>query len=186
MLVAAAVSNGREAYSKSLEVLPDIVLLDMDIPELSGIQTAKLIKKAHKEIKVVFYSSLSDGKTIIEALKSGAEGYILKDTFGEELVSLLRNVDKGTCVLSSNARRTLAEELIKYDDGSPPLHLNIPSEGDMRILLHICDGKTDKEIAEDLKLKVADVTARVESVMKNAGVKSRGQFVAWALKNKII
>ena len=186
MEVVAVASNGEEAYEKCISIVPDIAILDMNMPCLSGIEIARRVKRVHPAVKVIIFTSYTDGKSIIEAIKAGVEGYILKDTYGDEMITLLKSVYTGNCVLSRNASKALAEEFSKYGDSLVNLPFEALSDDEMRLLLLICDGKSDKEIAGELRKEEKEIAVEVIKLMKKAGASDRGKFVFWALRNGLI
>jgi two-component system nitrate/nitrite response regulator NarL len=182
--VVSSVSNGEEGL-KAIEAHdPDIVLLDLRMPNISGIEVLKNIKKVKKAMPVVMLTTSDDEKDLIEALRNGAGGYLLKDMEPDDLVVALKDVLKGETIVAPN----LVQILAKFHQGDDT-EINIsnlistltPRENEILELL--ADGQSNKLIAKNLGISDGTVKLHVKSILRKLEIHSRVEAAVIAVEH---
>lgn len=179
--VAGTASNGAEALDKCKLYNPDMVLMDIRMPVLDGVQGTKLIKEYSKNIKVVILTTFKDDEYIKEALKNGAAGYVLKNQSSDSIIESLRAVSKGNTVFESEVADTISSMLRegrKKDPGSFGI-----SEREFEILKLIGEGLSNKEISGKLFLSEGTVRNYVTELLEKLELRDRTQLAIFYLKN---
>jgi DNA-binding NarL/FixJ family response regulator len=171
-LVGAA-ANGEEAVALAAERQPDVVLMDLEMPELDGIEATRRIKAERPEVAVVILTSFSDRERILDALDAGAAGYLLKDAEPEELARAVAAAARGDAPLDPRAARAL---LSARRATSPADSL---SEREREVLLMVAEGLPNKVIAQRLSISEKTVKAHLTSVFRQIGVTDRTQAALW-------
>ncbi|MCR8629809.1 response regulator [Paenibacillus radicis (ex Xue et al. 2023)] len=189
-LVGEAV-NGQDTLDKVGDLAPDIVLIDLNMPVLNGIEATKRLKITHPNVKVIVLTSFSDQDHVLPAIRAGAKGYLLKDIEPEELVRAIRRVYEGHVELHSEAAGQLmnhvaAPELLDASSrdglssqGRSPFMLT-PRE--QEVLRHIASGMSNKEISEALHITEKTVKTHVSHVLDKLGMTDRTQAAIFAVK----
>lgn len=179
--VIGEAENGREALEICEKYKPNIVLMDLIMPEVNGIEATKEIVKNWSYIKVVTLTSFLDKKLIEDSLKAGAIGYVLKNISGDKLVATIRDADKGKSTLSSEASDFLISNIKK-----PPVADYQLTSQEKNILACLVDGLSNKKIAQKLVLSLSTVKFHVSNILNKLGVSSRTEAVSLAIKNKLV
>jgi DNA-binding NarL/FixJ family response regulator len=174
-LVGAA-GNGAEAVSLCATAAPDVVLMDLEMPVLDGIEATRQIKAAHPAIAVVVLTSFSDRARILSALDAGAAGYLLKDVEPDELARAIHAAATGDVPLEPRAARTLLASRT-----TPPPGEGL-SEREREVLLLVAEGLPNKLIARRLSISEKTVKAHLTSVFRQIGVTDRTQAALWAVE----
>lgn len=175
-LVGAA-EDGEEALRLCAERQPDVVLMDLEMPVLDGIEATRRISEAHPGVAVVVLTSFSDREQILRALDAGAVGYLLKDADPAELAKAVRAAARGEAPLDPRAGRAL---LSARAAGSP---LDALSEREREVLTLVARGLPNKLIARELEISEKTVKAHLTSVFRTIGVTDRTQAALWAERN---
>ena len=172
--VVGAAENGAEAVESCRRTQPDVVLMDLEMPELDGIEATRLIRAEHSETAVLVLTSFSDARRITAALASGAAGYLLKDSSAEDVVRGIRAAAAGGAPLHPQAARLLLEA----KDAPDPLAGISPREREVLALL--LDGLPNKLIAQRLGISEKTVKTHLTNIFRRIGVTDRVQAVLWA------
>ncbi|HSI98269.1 MAG TPA: response regulator transcription factor [Gaiellaceae bacterium] len=175
-LVGAA-ANGEEAVALSAEREPDVVLMDLEMPALDGIEATRRIKAAQPGVAVVVLTSFSDRERILRAIDAGAAGYLLKDAEPQELAKAIEAAARGDAPLDPKAARAL---LSARRDASPADAL---SDREREVLAMVAEGLQNKVIAQRLSISEKTVKAHLTSVFRQIGVTDRTQAALWAERN---
>jgi DNA-binding NarL/FixJ family response regulator len=175
-LVGAA-EDGEEALRLCAERQPDVVLMDLEMPVLDGIEATRRISEAHPGVAVVVLTSFSDREQILRALDAGAVGYLLKDADPAELAKAVRAAARGEAPLDPRAGRAL---LSARAAGST---LDALSEREREVLALVARGLPNKLIARELAISEKTVKAHLTSVFRTIGVTDRTQAALWAERN---
>jgi len=175
-LVATA-ANGQEAVDASQEHRPDVVLMDLEMPLLDGIEATRRIVAADPRVAVVVLTSFSDREQILRALDAGAVGYLLKDAEPAELARAIRAAARGESPLDPRAGRAVLQARAA---GSP---LDALSERERQVLALVARGLPNKLIARELSISEKTVKTHLTSVFRVIGVTDRTQAALWAERN---
>ncbi len=182
--VMALASNGAEAIDLAAKNDLDLILLDLNMKGMSGLDTLTALKKKEFKGKVVIFTVSDDENHVITALRSGADGYLLKDSEPEELLRAIKQAASGQQVFSPQLTRVLASALV----GSAPESSNMLSQlthREVEILKKVSTGKSNKEIGRDLNIADSTVKVHMKNLLKKLGLKSRVEAALWAVENKI-
>ncbi|SNX52816.1 response regulator transcription factor [Thermoanaerobacterium sp. RBIITD] len=179
MTVTYQASDGEEAYKVAKEFPPDIILMDINMPHINGIKAAKMLKDESQKYKILFLTIYNDREYLLEALKIGVEGYILKDADSDELMKAIRIIYNGGIYIHPS----LVNEIRNLNDDDYKKDL---TERELQILSLIAKGYSNKAIAKKLYLSEKTVKNHVYSIFKKLDVKDRTQAAIYLLKNKNI
>ena len=176
--VLAEAANGREAVAMSVEFKPDIVIMDIVMPELSGIEATKEIRRVSPTTAVLILTAYDDDRYVIGLLEAGAAGYLLKSSPGRVLVDAIRTVHAGESVLHP----AIIAKIMKYGSGSraeasAQLGEDKLSVREMEVLRLAARGMSNKDIAADLFLSVRTIKAHLGSIFNKLGVASRTEAI---------
>jgi DNA-binding NarL/FixJ family response regulator len=172
-LVATA-ANGIEALARVREFEPDVVLMDLSMPEMDGIEATRRIAQHHPSSRVLVLTSFSDQTRILDALEAGADGYLLKHADPDDIADGIRAVHAGQSPLDPKAARTLLES---SRGGRTASQL---TEREREVLLLVREGLANKQIARRLGIAERTVKAHLTSVYQRLGVTDRTQAALWA------
>ncbi|HEY4662095.1 MAG TPA: response regulator transcription factor [Candidatus Humimicrobiaceae bacterium] len=179
--VIGEAENGKEALEICGKCLPDVVLMDLIMPEINGIETTKKMLENWSTIKVVTLTSFVDKKLIEDSLKAGAIGYVLKNVSGENLVSTIRDAEKGKSTLSSEASDFLISNIKK-----PAVVEYQLTNQEKNILECLVEGLSNKNIAQKLVLSLSTVKFHVSNILNKLRASSRAEVISIAIKNKLV
>ncbi len=182
MEVVGEARTGREAIDEARRLGPDIVVMDVSMPELNGIEGTRQICDELANTRVVALSMHKDSVYVREILRAGARGYLLKDCDDEDLVKAIRSVSRGEAFLSPAISDAVLTDYRKHV--SNPVDLLTGRERE--ILMMVAEGKTNKEIANSLNLSVYTVESHRGSVMEKLNLHNTGDIVRFALRNGLI
>ena len=185
MDVVGEASNGREAVDLARRVLPHVVLMDIRMPVLDGLQATRLIcADAHlANTRVLVLTTFDLDEYVYGALRAGASGFVLKDTRPNDLLQAIETVAAGDALLApSITRRLIAEFAARRDPAEPPAALAGLTEREREIMGLVAEGLSNAEIAARLSLSAKTVDHHVSAVLGKLGVASRGQAAAAARK----
>jgi NarL family two-component system response regulator LiaR len=178
-LVAQA-SNGVQAIQLCDQLVPDVILMDLMMPEMDGFEASQAILAAHPDIRIVALTSFKDKKLVQSALQAGAMSYVLKNATIDELADVIRAAYAGKPVLSMEATQVLIEMA-----ANPPQDFNL-TERELEILAWLAKGLTNRQIAEHMFLSRFTVKSYVSDILSKLGASSRSEAVALALQNNLI
>lgn len=180
--VVGEASNGREAAELAEKLRPDIVLMDVQMPELNGIEATRRMVAANSRIRVLVLSMHKEALYVREVLKAGARGYILKDAIDTELLNAMRSVARGDGYISPAVSGALLTDY--REQSSNPL--DTLSTREREVLQLIAEGKTNKEVATKLNLSVYTVDSHRGKIMEKLNLHSAGELVRFAMKNGLV
>ena len=183
--VLAEADNGRDLKNKILQhLVPDIVLLDVNMPEMDGFQTTEWLHKNYPHIRVLVLSMLSDERTIIKMFRLGAKGYLLKNTDPEELKKALDAIVAKNVYLSDYVSGKLVSGLNKYNElDEKPVFL---VEREKELLRWVCSELSYKDIAEKMNLSPRTVDDYRQALFTKLKVHSRVGLVLYAIRNALV
>ena len=172
-------SNCEDALDPILELKPDVVLMDIELPGLSGIEGIARIRETSEESDFIMLTIRDDDDSIFDSLRAGATGYLLKDTPPGTLLSAIEEVYRGGSPITPSIARRITQSF--QPSGNSPL-----SERETQVLEELCNGKSYNSIAEKFFISGHTVRAHIKNIYKKLHVNSRGQAVSEALKKRII
>jgi len=178
--------TGEEAVQLADTLAPDIVLMDILLPGMSGIAAIRSIHIAHPDTDIIALSSFIDDTKVREAIQAGAAGYLMKDVDPVELADAIHASRRGEIYLHPKAARQLAEALrpARGERQEPPPEAL--SERELEVLALVAHGHSNQEIAEQLSVTLKTVKAHVSSVLQKLGLESRVQAALYALRHQIV
>ncbi len=177
--VIGEAANGREAVELVQRLKPDLVLMDVAMPELNGIEATRRMVEVNSRIKILVLSMHKEAVYVREILRAGARGYILKDAIDTELLSAVRSVARGDGYISPAVSGALLNDYRK--DVTDPADLL--SNREREVLQLIAEGKTNKEIATRLNLSVYTIDSHRGKIMEKLNLHSTGELVRFAIKH---
>jgi NarL family two-component system response regulator LiaR len=173
--------NGEEALRLCGEVQPDVVLMDMRMPELDGVDTTRAIRGLYPHIQVLVLSSFHDAELVRRAIKAGAIGYLVKGVSADELAAAIRSAHAGRPALSPEAVRALAEGA-----DPPPQPAFDLSEREREVLALVAEGLSNAQIAQRLAISIATVKYHLRGIFSKLGAANRAEAAAVALRHDLI
>lgn len=186
--VVGEATNGVEAYELYIKLKPDIVLMDIQMPIMNGVEAIKKIKEANPSAKIIILTTFDDDQYVFDGLKSGALGYILKDTSIEKVSETIRIVNKGGALIEPSITKKILSEIskiekpkIKKEELIEELNLR-----EIEILKFISKGYTNQEIADKLNLSVGTVKNYVTTILQKIGARDRTEAALIAKEIGII
>jgi DNA-binding NarL/FixJ family response regulator len=186
--VVGEAANGREALSLCSRLNPDLVLMDVRMPEMDGLSATKAIKRRHPEISVLMMTMHENPDYLLEALKVGAAGYVLKDASQEQIISAVRRVQDGESPLDEElAARLLRRLVAEVGERRPAVprgnsHVELLTPRELEVLEHTKLGRTNREISRELGISPGTVKRHIEHIIAKLGVSDRTQAVVRALE----
>ncbi len=186
MAVVGEAEDGRQAVQLTHDLRPNVVLMDIAMPLLNGLEATRQIKRDHPEIHVLVLTMHENEEYIHEVLAAGASGYVLKQAAASELVAAIRAVHHGEAVLSPAITRVVIQDYLRSEAAQPVVASNELTSREREVLQLIAEGHTSKEIAEMLTLSVKTVQAHRTSLMQKLDLHDRGDLIKYAIQKKII
>lgn len=180
--VVGIASNGQQAFELCQKTRPDIVLMDIRMPIMDGVLGTKLIKEHFNDIKIIILTTFKDDEYIREAIKNGAEGYILKNQSSDSIVDSLRAVYKGNTVLDKEVADTLTSMLKDKPEKKNKIDYELGNR-ELEILKLISEGLSNKEIGAKLYLSEGTVRNYITGLLDKLNLRDRTQLAIFYLKN---
>lgn len=182
MEVIGEAVNGREAVDKALELRPDIILMDMVMPEMSGAEATAAIIKQWPEAKVIIVTSFLDDDKVYPALEAGAISYILKTSNAKRVADAIRETMQGQTVLEPEVTTKMMKKMRTPNEKA--LHDDL-TDRELEILLLLAKGRTNQEIADELFIALKTVKTHVSNILSKLEVQDRTQAVIYAFQHKL-
>ncbi|WP_305856642.1 two-component system response regulator NarL [Balneatrix alpica] len=179
--VVGEASHALEGIAKAQELEPDLILLDLNMPEINGLETLRRLREAEVDSRIVVFTVSDNEEDVIAALKAGADGYLLKDMEPEDLLAHLRQAAHGKIVISEKLTALLAQALqSNRKDNRPDIDSLTPRE--RQIIKLIAQGLPNKLIARKLHITEATVKVHVKHLLKKLRLRSRVEVAVWAVQ----
>jgi DNA-binding NarL/FixJ family response regulator len=188
--VIGTARNGLEALEKTLQLRPDIVLMDVRMPGCDGVAATRLIKAEWPECKIIMLTTSTEEPDLLEAIRGGASGYLLKSLEIRPFLTYLEGVMRGEVVISRELSAILWKEVASQDDASLAVRnhseaVNLTAR-QIEILQLVAQGLQNKDIAEALCISEHTIKYHISEILQRLQVKNRDQAAAYALKNGLI
>jgi DNA-binding NarL/FixJ family response regulator len=180
MEVVAEATNGREAVDKAARFSPQVVLMDIRMPELDGIEATRRILAEEGEARILILTTFDLDEYVYEALKAGASGFVLKDDPPEQLLAAIRTVAAGDALLSPAITKRVIKEFGRLPRPQPPKELDELSEREREVFVLIAQGLSNSEIARELVISETTVKTHVTHILQKLNLRDRVQAVVLA------
>ena len=180
-------STGREAVRYALETKPDVVLMDIQMPELDGVAATKAILAEDPDIRVIILTMYRQDRYVFEAIKVGARGYMLKDADAGDLISAIRRVAAGETLLNAEMAASILDEFRKTEQlpAHPDHRIRELTDREEEILRHLAQGATNQEIAASLDVSEKTDRNRLSEIFSKLRLNNRTQAALYALREGI-
>jgi len=182
--VVGEAKNGQEAYALVKETNPDVVLMDLVMPEMDGMDAIRLIKSSFPQVEILVLTSFVDDDKVRTAIRNGAAGYMMKDASPIELARAIRAAAGGQVYLHPEAARRLASIVRAKTDPAP--EPDVLTERELDVVRLVARGLSNQDIAEDLSISQKTVKAHVSNILGKLGLSSRVQIALYALRQGIV
>ncbi|KZE44505.1 LuxR family transcriptional regulator [Brevibacillus parabrevis] len=192
MQVVGEASDGEEAVELVGKITPDVVLMDVQMPKKSGIDATREIMRMHPSVKVLILTTFDNHNYVVEGIRAGAVGYMLKDADSQEMLDLIRRASQGEALFHTvTAAKALAEALKAQPSAAdvtvaPSALLDELTDRELDVLQQIAYGYRNDQIAQNLFISEGTVKTHVHRILQKMGVEDRTQAVAKALRLKIV
>lgn len=174
--VVGEAANGQEAVERVAELAPDVVVMDLLMPVMNGVDATRAIRRDHPEVEVVALTSVLEDRLVIDVVEAGASGYLLKETRPDELFEAVRAAARGEVRLDPRAQQRLVREV------RAPEVREALTERELEVLKLIAAGASNKAIAQQLGISEATVKSHVSNLLSKLGLKSRTQAALHAIR----
>ena len=183
--VVGEAADGEDALRKARALRPDVVVMDLVMPGMGGLEATRLIKARHPEVKIVMLTVSDDEQDLFEAIKSGAHSYLLKDLEAAQFFDALEAIQRGEAVVPTRLAGKLLEEFraqarrVGKSDDTEPLSLR-----EQEILGLVAQGLTNKEVADKLHISENTVKYHMKNILDKLHLQNRAQVIAWAARQQ--
>lgn len=183
VIIVGEACDGREALRKAKELVPDIVLMDIDMPNMNGLTATELLHKDIPDVKVLVLSMHSHSDYVVRILQSGARGYVLKEAPTEELVKAIETIHREETFFSPEVARVALNQFVRGGEGPQAPQV---SNREREVLIAIAEGLSNKEIASRLEVGVRTVETHRERIMRKLNIHSVAGLTKYALQKGLI
>ena len=189
--VIDAVENGKEVIRSIRQERPDIILMDIRMPEMDGVNCTRIVKENYSEIKVIILTTFDDDEYVFNALKYGASGYLLKGISAKELSAAIRKVYKGTAMLNEDIAVKVLALFSKMAKSNYTIQVEETmveelKESERQIIALVGRGMSNKEIAAELHLSEGTVRNGISNVLGKLQLRDRTQLAIWAVQTGMV
>ncbi len=193
--VVASVSNGVEAISRAVEFAVDVVLMDLNMPRMGGVEATYQLRKINSHISILMLTISEDEQDLYAAIRAGARGYLLKSATSSELVDAIQRVYAKEAVLTPSLAAKLFDEFVAISPKSqqtinpgyvePELEADMLTERELEVLRWVVRGMTNKEIGAQLSLSPHTIKAHIRTILDKLHLHSRAEAAVWASRQEI-
>jgi two-component system response regulator NreC len=186
MSIVGEAENGLDAIRKTVELKPDVVLMDVEMPDMNGIEATRRIKSTHPQTAVLALTMYEDDQYFFEMLRAGASGYVPKRAAPDELVSAIRAVSRGEVFLYPSLAGRLVQDYLQRNDVAEQMTVGELTAREQQVLTLIAEGLSNGEIADRLVISAKTVDRHRENIMRKLNLHSRVDLVKYALRKGLI
>jgi DNA-binding NarL/FixJ family response regulator len=183
--VVAEASNGLEAVDKAARFNPDVILMDIRMPELDGLQATRRILAADSDARILILTTFDLDEYVYEALRAGASGFVLKDDSPEQLIGAIRTVSDGDALLSPTITKRVIQKFARMPRPAPPKELDELSEREQEVFRLMARGLSNGEIGQELFISETTVKTHVTHILQKLGLRDRVQAVVLAYQTGV-
>ena len=187
--VVAEVENGEEAVARTVELVPDVVLMDVRMPKMSGIEAARAIRTEVPGTRILMLTVSDEEDDLFEAIKAGANGYLLKEISIEEVAATIRATMQGETVITPSMASKLLNEfnaLAKRAEQKQQVPAPVLTARELEVLKHVAKGMSNREIADDLYISENTVKNHVRNILEKLHLHSRMEAVLYAVREDLL
>lgn len=184
MIAVGEANNGQEAVLKANLLQPDLVLMDILLPNMNGVEATRQIVQQNPDIQILVLSGFFEDATIVSAIKAGASGYLRKDASPEEVIEAIRSVVRGDFMLNSRIVRKLFQEIREGD--ADKSSLSVLTDREREILIYLAKGLSNQEIALQASIAESTVRCHVHHILDKLNLNSRTQAILLAVKEGLV
>jgi len=174
-------ADGEEAVLRALELVPDVVLMDVKMPRLSGIEATRRIRAARPEIRILMLTVSDQDEDLLAALKAGARGYLLQDATAQEVLEAIHRVHQGEAILPPALTARVLDEF-----AAPAREPEALTQRELEVIRLVAEGLGNKEIAAVLSISENTVKTHVRHILNKLGLRSRAEAAAYAVRSGLI
>ncbi|MEW6176472.1 MAG: two-component system response regulator NarL [Pseudomonadota bacterium] len=176
--------NGEDAIRLAQEVEPDLILMDLNMPGIDGLETTRRMREADVDARIIMFTVSDEQGHVLEALRNGADGYLLKDMDAEELIEQIRIAATGRMALSPELTQVLAEAIRVRPKPTGQVQFSSLTKREKEVLRQIAKGQSNKMIARKLGITEGTVKVHVKNLLHKLGLRSRVEAAVWVLENE--
>jgi DNA-binding NarL/FixJ family response regulator len=177
--------DGKQAVEKARQLDPDVVLMDIAMPELSGFEATRRIRRGSKGVRIVILTMYDEEELVSRCLDAGASGYVLKDAPPAQLIYAIQEVAKGGKYLSPGPLKKIVSQYVRRSRKVDTPYDRL-SDREREVLIFLAEGRSAKEVAAQLKLSTKTVESHKYNLMRKLGVHDRSGLIRYAIRHKII
>lgn len=188
--VTATVSNGQEVIQSIRKEMPDVILMDIRMPKMDGVQCTKIIKENYPQIKIIILTTFDDDEFVYNALKFGASGYLLKGVSMDELVDAIHKVYSGSAMINPDIATKVVKLFSQMAKADYCIQIEENDEKELtktewKIIEQIEFGASNKEVAKNLNLSEGTVRNYLSAILNKLGLRDRTQLAIWAVQKGV-
>ena len=181
MQVVGEAANGEEALTRVAELKPDLVLMDLAMPRMDGLEATRRLYATRPEVHVLVLTQHDNREFVTPALEAGAAGYVLKRSGGREVVNAIRQVMRGAAILDSDLARQLGQQPASGRQGEAPL-----TDRELQVLRLVVDGLSNKEIAQQLTISPKTASVHRTNIMQKLGARNTADLVRTVMQRRLL
>lgn len=183
LIVAAEASTMAEAIAAAARAKPDVIIMDVRLPDGSGVEACRAIRETRPETKVIMLTSYADDEALFASIVAGAAGYLLKQTRGQAVIDAITSVSQGRSLLDPDVTGKVLERVRRGREDEDPAFASLTDQ-ERKVLEHLAEGKTNREIGEVLFLSEKTVKNYVSRILDKLGLARRAEAAAYMAKRR--